>query len=513
MQDELQTIEEAKEMREFLEKYGGEKLRTIFWDMVKGEHPDAIMLRFLRARKWDIDRTVAVIGSTAAFRAENNVKEIVQGGELLLTKTKGGMKLMDNGTSYVYGATAMGEPVYFIEVGSHFSHNQTQEELKHGVILLQEWLQMLMPPPIERKIVVFNMNHFGVRNMDWWCVFFLVKTMGSYYVETLTKVYVHGAPWIFRPIWAILKPLLDPVVRDKIRLTFSAEELAEHIPFDHLPQGSMGGGMNWQFSYPPPDPHENDQQLDTETRDRLARDYDHVSKQFDAATRQICHLYARNSLIQRGRDGSHHDVSSDSDPDEEEVTVAATGRSGAGMGDDVGADLKAKRDVLATRLRVAFLRLRPYIVGKSKYDRWNVFRPDGSIVWEYLKADGTTEEQVLGQGTTLPALERNLEMIDSAQNISASQSRYSLQDALDEADGSVSVQAKESNRQKRLRNRTREYELQQQPMLPSSLPVEGTSSTSTTTVLPTSNGAATSKEETHSPLANDSPPVHPLHST
>lgn len=35
VKDELKTIEEAKEMRMFLEKYGGAKLREIFWDMVK----------------------------------------------------------------------------------------------------------------------------------------------------------------------------------------------------------------------------------------------------------------------------------------------------------------------------------------------------------------------------------------------------------------------------------------------------------------------------------------------
>lgn len=35
VKDELKTIEEAKEMRMFLEKYGGAKLREVFWDMVK----------------------------------------------------------------------------------------------------------------------------------------------------------------------------------------------------------------------------------------------------------------------------------------------------------------------------------------------------------------------------------------------------------------------------------------------------------------------------------------------
>ena len=69
--DNLRLIEEAKEMRIFLDRYGGEKLRECFWrGMVKGEHPDAVMLRFLRSRKWDVERALNVIGSTARFRVE-----------------------------------------------------------------------------------------------------------------------------------------------------------------------------------------------------------------------------------------------------------------------------------------------------------------------------------------------------------------------------------------------------------------------------------------------------------
>lgn len=437
VKDELKTLEEAKEMREFLERYGGERLRQIFWEMVKGEHPDAIMLRFLRARKWNVDRAIAVIGSTAAFRADNDVAAILRGGELALTSTRGGRNMLANGISYIYGATSIGEPVYIIEVGNHFSHNQTQQELKKGVIFLQETLQLLMPPPIERKVVIFNMNEFGIRNMDWWCVFFMVKTMESYYVETLARVYVHGAPWIFKPIWAILKPLLDPVVRDKVRLTFSAEELAEHVPFTHLPKGTMRGGMDWKFEWPAPDPHENDQQLDTATRDTLQQEYMAVAAEFEAATKEIATMYARASLMRRRETNSRRrdtrqGFSLSSDEEDEDVLYNSQSRrpsdgtiltSGGQTNpntssDDIGTSLKAKRDVLATKLRVAFLKLRPYIVGKSMVDRWNVIKDDGRIVWKYKSIDGEEEEQILGEGTTLPELQRNLEMIEeaSAQN-------------------------------------------------------------------------------------------------
>jgi hypothetical protein len=269
----------------------------------------------------------------------------------------------------------------------------------------------------------------------------MVKTMESYYVETLSRVYVHGAPWIFKPIWAILKPLLDPVVRDKVRLTFSAEELAEHIPFTHLPKDTMRGGMDWTFEYPRPDPNENDKHKDIEARDRYQSEYMEVAEQFEQATKEVTSLYARRSLLRRRTAGGEnhqnssgsnrraaraHDLALSSDDEEDDAEGRRGSNADDALGrskeqvmssesvDNMGDGLKARRDVLATKLRLAFLRLKPYVVGKSMVDRWGAIKDDGRIVWQYRSVDGDTEEQVLGLGTTLPELERNMELIEQA---------------------------------------------------------------------------------------------------
>lgn len=400
---QVQALHESKEMRIFLARYGGQRLRKVFWQMVKGEHPDAVMLRLLRARKWKVDRAIAVLGSTASWRVENRAEEIICGGELELTKTRGGMNILRNGISYICGATSTGEPVYLIEVGRHFSASQTQDELKRAVILLQETLQMMMPPPTERKIVIFNMNEFGIRNMDWWCVFFMVKTMECFYVETLARVYVHGAPWIFKPIWSILKPLLDPVVRDKIRLTSDPKELEEHVPLDHLPKNTMRGQMDWVFEYPLPQPEENDLHNDITKRDRLQEEYFTLCFEFERATSAVARVLEKTSSRRREiYKSAHYDIDD-----------AASFVGGAEYDEPPElASLKARRDVLATKLRVAWLKLAPYQVGKTKLHRWNVLRDDGTIVWRYPKLDGSVETQVLGEMTSLPALEGNLAAIE-----------------------------------------------------------------------------------------------------
>jgi CRAL/TRIO domain len=178
------------------------------------------------------------------------VDNLLKQGELEMVKTRGGYNIFHNGISYVYGALPTGEPVYVIEVGSHYSSNQTQLELQRGVIYMQEWLSLLMPPPVETKVVIFNLKSFGIRNMDWWCVFFMVKTIERFYPETLKKVYVHCPPWIFKPIWFILRPLLDPVVREKVSLTSSTQDLGDLIPEDHLPRAALGGAAEWEYEWP-----------------------------------------------------------------------------------------------------------------------------------------------------------------------------------------------------------------------------------------------------------------------
>ncbi|KAE8224112.1 hypothetical protein CF319_g2941 [Tilletia indica] len=407
VKDQMRGAVEAKEMNLFLQRYGGARLRTVFWEIIKGEHPDTFMLRCLRARKWNVDRALAVIGNIASFRVENDVFELVKLGELDIVKTVGGTKVYHNGIAYCWGATQDGLPICYIEVARHFASNQTQDELKRAIILFQEWMAMLMPPPVSRKVVCFNMTDFGLRNMDWWCVFFLVKTMEMYWPETLERVYVHHAPWFFKPIWTILRPLLDPVVRDKVRFTSTAEELSEHIPSDHLPRSTMSGDMQWDYKYPEPDPTENDFITENQERgEELRAVYFDKATEFEKSTRALIRAYLqappRNIRSFRVHAfGSNPNLSIEEDEPE-------------------GADeLRAQRDVDATRLRVAWLEWMPFTVGRGKYTRWNVWRPDGTILWSYPQSDGSIDYQIFGQGTSLPVLKQSLALIDEAQRLAA----------------------------------------------------------------------------------------------
>lgn len=59
----------------------GADLRGTFWNMVATDNPDAVVLRFLRARKWDLDAAYNMLANTLRWRLHMRIDEIVALGE------------------------------------------------------------------------------------------------------------------------------------------------------------------------------------------------------------------------------------------------------------------------------------------------------------------------------------------------------------------------------------------------------------------------------------------------
>ncbi|KAG1438039.1 hypothetical protein G6F56_012814 [Rhizopus delemar] len=59
----------------------GNSLQNTFWNMVSTDNPDAVLLRFLRARKWDLDAAYNMLANTLRWRLNMRVDDIVALGE------------------------------------------------------------------------------------------------------------------------------------------------------------------------------------------------------------------------------------------------------------------------------------------------------------------------------------------------------------------------------------------------------------------------------------------------
>lgn len=354
--EEAKKAEEMKEMNEFIDKYGGPILRDTMWEFTKMDHPDTSVLRFLRARKWDIDRALAMLAAACKFRLEKDVAGIIYKGEDGLKDVPGFMNQMRRGISYIMGSTdKMENPIYFIHVARHFTSAQKHEVLQDYVLLAMENARLITTAPYEKAVVIFDMAGFGLKNMDWQCVLFLVKCLEAYYPESLQRIYVHGAPWIFKGIWQVLQPMLDPVVRDKIKFSSKAQDLAELVPASKIRKG-MGGTMEWDWDYIEPQAGENDHMKDTKSRQKIEKEMKQLTDEFERLTQEWF-----------------------------ETT----------QNDKENQDLAYRREVLSKQIRLKNYQLQPFVRAKNIYQRAKIITYDGTITWKYPQTNGKTNTQVV----------------------------------------------------------------------------------------------------------------------
>ncbi|KAF9870401.1 cral trio domain protein [Colletotrichum karsti] len=343
---------QTKQFLEALASQSPEALRATIWAMVKHDHPDALALRFLRARKWDVDKAFVMMISTMNWRlAEMKVDdEIMKSGEEgaleasrsadANTKKLGQdfMAQARSGKTFIHGVDKTGRPICMVRVRLHRQGEQCEESLEKYTVFLIETCRMVLAPPIDTATIVFDMTGFSMANMDYTPVKFMIKCFEANYPESLGAVLVHRAPWVFQGIWKIIKGWLDPVVASKVHFTNNVKEMEEFIPTSHILK-ELDGPEDWNYKYVEPVAGENDQMKDTTTRDALLSGREELISQYEDATLQW-------------------------------IKEAGTDKESA---------IKAQREELAQKLRDDYWKLDPYIRAKCVLDRTGVIKEGGKI--------------------------------------------------------------------------------------------------------------------------------------
>lgn len=171
-----------------------EQIRTAYWAMLKLDNPDALLLRFLRARKWDVEKALIMMISTLRWRLEVRVDEdTMLHGELGAleasessdpTKRKLGEEFLSQmrlGKSFLHGVDMEHRPMVFVRARLHKSSDQCEETLERFTIYVIETARLVLSPPVDTavslslslvethlmmvKCVVFDMTGFGMANM------------------------------------------------------------------------------------------------------------------------------------------------------------------------------------------------------------------------------------------------------------------------------------------------------------------------------------------------------------
>lgn len=172
--DDEDKYGQTKELQEILANSSAADLRAAFWSMVKKDHPDALLLRFLRARKWDVQRALAMMISTMHWRRnEMHVDDDVmfqgEGGALkdsqssdASVKKEGGdfIQQLRLGKSFIHGADKEGRPVCFVRVRLHRGGEQSERSMERYTVYVIETARLALTPPVETAVSSRATNHW-----------------------------------------------------------------------------------------------------------------------------------------------------------------------------------------------------------------------------------------------------------------------------------------------------------------------------------------------------------------
>ncbi|ETS84043.1 hypothetical protein PFICI_05919 [Pestalotiopsis fici W106-1] len=359
-----------KMFQETLANRSPESIRASLWTMVKMDHPDQLVLRFLRARKWDVQKALIMLVSTMKWRQDAKVDEdiMLHGEEHFFLQEQSGATEKDKkfakdfldqmrmGKSFSHGIDKDGRPATVVRTRLHRAGEQSEESLERYTIYLIETNRHLLSAPVDTGTVIFDMTGFSMANMDYTPVKFMIQCFEANYPESLGVVLVHKAPWVFQGFWKIIKGWLDPVVASKVHFTNNLKDMSEFITPSRIPK-ELDGEDSWEYHYVEPVIGENQKLKDTETRDKMLEEREVFYDEYEQAT---LHWLREKDAAKRTA-------------------------------------VQAERNEIARKLKDGYWALDPYVRSRSLYDRVGILHEGGKLdyyAWNKAPSTGAVATSV-----------------------------------------------------------------------------------------------------------------------
>ncbi|CAN3352987.1 hypothetical protein DICA0_A09098 [Diutina catenulata] len=268
------------------------KSNKVLFDWQRTGLPDNEVLKWVRARKYNTDDTLTMLGKTIDWRASTPADEWLYEGDAksYLTGTNQGfIKNFTVEKSWIKGQDSEGNPVFWFQAKKHFGSDAPEAEMVRYVVVLMEWARLFtrdVSKSVDCLSIVFDLTGFSLKNADYSTIKFLVEALEAHYPESLGILIIYNAPWIFSTVWNIIKHWIDPGVAAKIHFCKNFKEINRFIPKEDIPV-SFGGTDGSGPDYPKPQQGDDLPPKDRDaTYARLMRERDVLYMRFLDATRR-----------------------------------------------------------------------------------------------------------------------------------------------------------------------------------------------------------------------------------
>lgn len=157
---------QTKEFHKVLASQSPTDLRAWFWSMVKHDNPDGLLLRFLRARKWNVQNALIMLISTMHWRGEemhvdDDIMRSGEGGAVedsnssnAAVKKEGNDFLTQTrlGKSFLHGTDKEGRPMCFVNVRLHKQGEQSESSLERYTVFTIETARLLLASNVDTAV-------------------------------------------------------------------------------------------------------------------------------------------------------------------------------------------------------------------------------------------------------------------------------------------------------------------------------------------------------------------------
>lgn len=215
-------------------------------------YDDLFLLRFLRARKFDLEKTMEMFKKYLQWRIDMKVSEINDSFEMEnLIEIK---KLYPHG---YHRTDKQGRPIYIelydkTDVKGLFKITTEEKMVKYYIKQYERQIKYIFPAcsavvkrPVEQSCTILDANGIGLTSIFGPIKNFvkIASDIGQdYYPEMLGKMTIVNVGFLFRAVWSMVKAFIDPKTQNKISLLKSTykDDLLALIDEDKLP--SFFGG-------------------------------------------------------------------------------------------------------------------------------------------------------------------------------------------------------------------------------------------------------------------------------
>ncbi|KAF9422291.1 hypothetical protein BGZ76_003797 [Entomortierella beljakovae] len=121
-------------------RFTGTDLYNEFWKVILMDHPDLIVLKFIRARKWVLDDGIKMFVNALKWRIVENVSELSELSDVQLDKKYPKfIEQMQKGKGYLRGADPLNRPLSIVNTRLHHKSDQPAETLHRFTIFWERY--------------------------------------------------------------------------------------------------------------------------------------------------------------------------------------------------------------------------------------------------------------------------------------------------------------------------------------------------------------------------------------